>query len=81
MACELPIIATRVGRLPKTVDDGRTGLLVENGNVESLKAAMLAMVKDKDRRRDMGRCGREKVLRKYSWNETARQMISVYESL
>jgi len=25
MACELPVIATRVGGLPKSVDDGRTG--------------------------------------------------------
>ena len=81
MACELPVIATRVGGLPKSVDDGRTGVLVESGNVENLKAAMLAMAKDKDRRRDMGRCGREKVVQKHSWLETARQMLRVYEGL
>jgi glycosyltransferase involved in cell wall biosynthesis len=81
MACELPVIATRVGGLSKSVDHGHTGLLVESGNMENFKDAMLAMAKDKDRRRDMGRCGREKVLRKHSWNETARQMITVYESL
>jgi glycosyltransferase involved in cell wall biosynthesis len=81
MACELPVIATRVGRLPQSVDDGRTGLLVESGNVENLKAAMLAMAKDKDRRRDMGRCAREKVVQKHSWLETARQMLRVYEGL
>ena len=81
MACELPVIATRVGGLPKSVDHGRTGLLVESGNVENLKAAMLAMAKDKDRRRDMGQCGREKVVQKHTWLETARQMLRVYEGL
>ena len=81
MACELPVIATRVGRLPISVDDGRTGLLVESGNVENCKAAMLALAKDKEQRRDMGRCGREKVVQKHSWLETARQMLSLYERL
>jgi glycosyltransferase involved in cell wall biosynthesis len=81
MACELPVIATRVGGLPKSVDDGRTGLLVESGDVENLRSAMLAMAKDKDRRREMGRCGREKVVKKHSWLETARQMLRVYEGL
>jgi glycosyltransferase involved in cell wall biosynthesis len=81
MACELPVIATRVGRLPISVDDGRTGLLVESGNVENLKAAMLALAKDKNQRRNMGRSGREKVVQKHSWLETARQMLSLYETL
>ena len=81
MACELPVIATRVGKLPKSVDDGHTGLLVESGNVENLRSAMLAMANDTALRSDMGRCGREKVVQKHSWRETARQMIRVYEGL
>jgi glycosyltransferase involved in cell wall biosynthesis len=81
MACELPVIATRVGRLPQSVDDGRTGLLVESGNVENLTAGMLAMANDKARRWEMGRRGREKVVQKHSWLETARQMLRLYESL
>jgi glycosyltransferase involved in cell wall biosynthesis len=81
MSCELPVVATRVGGLPKSVDNGRTGLLIESGNVEDLKSAMLAMADNKDRRREMGRCGREKVLQKHSWVETARQMLRIYERL
>ena len=81
MACELPVIATRVGGLPKSVDDGRTGLLVESGDVESLKSAMLALASNKDRRREMGLRGREKVVHKHSWLETAQQMIRTYERL
>ena len=36
MACELPVIASRVGHLSKLIDHGRTGLLIENGMVEDL---------------------------------------------
>lgn len=81
MACELPVIATRVGGLPKSVDEGRTGLLVESGNVKNLKSAMLATAKDKAGRCEMGRRGREKVIQKHSWQETARQMLTLYEDL
>jgi len=81
MACELPVIATRVGGLPKLVEEGRTGLLVESGNVEQLKSALLTIAKDKGRRWEMGRCGRENVVHKYSWLQTAKQMVSLYQQL
>jgi glycosyltransferase involved in cell wall biosynthesis len=81
MACELPVIATRVGRLPQSVDEGRTGLLVESGNVENLKSAMLALANNKALRLEMGQYGRKQVVQKHSWLETAREMIRVYESL
>jgi glycosyltransferase involved in cell wall biosynthesis len=81
MACELPVIATRVGGLPQSVDEGRTGLLVESGNVQELKSAILELANDDVRRREMGRQGRQKILQKHSWSETARQMLRVYESV
>ena len=35
MACELPVIATAVGRLPKSVEHGRTGLLSQPETLKS----------------------------------------------
>ena len=36
-----PVVGYRVGALPDIVEHGRTGLLVEPGDVEALAAAML----------------------------------------
>lgn len=40
-ACGLPIIASRQGALAELVEHGRTGWLVETGNVDALAQAML----------------------------------------
>ncbi|HYP50092.1 MAG TPA: N-acetyl-alpha-D-glucosaminyl L-malate synthase BshA [Pyrinomonadaceae bacterium] len=36
MACEVPVIASRVGGIPEVVTDGETGFLSEIGNVEKM---------------------------------------------
>lgn len=36
----VPLIATRAGGIPEVVEDGRTGLLVDPGDVEALAAAL-----------------------------------------
>jgi glycosyltransferase involved in cell wall biosynthesis len=54
MAMGVPSVATRRGLLPEIVEDGVTGLLVEE-TPEALAAAMAALARDADRRRAMGR--------------------------
>lgn len=81
MACELPIIATRVGFIPRIVEHSVNGFLVDNANVQELSAAMSRIASNTAMRLEMGRRNREKVMQKYSWLETARQMVSLYQSL
>ena len=60
-AFEKPVIATRIGGLPDMVDDGRTGLLVPPGDVDSLAEAMLRLLRDRTARIEMGRAGKRKL--------------------
>ena len=39
MACEVPSVATRVGGVPEVIDDGKTGLLADVGDIETYVAA------------------------------------------
>lgn len=55
MAAGTPVVATRVGGLADTVDDGRTGLLVEPGRPDLLAAAVLEVLA---RRSEMGAAAR-----------------------
>ncbi len=58
MAAGLPVVGPRVGGLPRIVDDGRSGLLVEPGDARELGRAMLDLIEDPGRARAMGRRGR-----------------------
>lgn len=58
MAASLPVIATRVGGIPELVDEGTTGLLVNDGDALGLSSAMERLLAAPEERADMGERGR-----------------------
>jgi glycosyltransferase involved in cell wall biosynthesis len=70
MASGRPVIATRVGGVPELVEDGRTGLLVEAGDIGALARAMQWMAEHRSEAGDMGRLGRRRVLERHDVRET-----------
>ncbi len=77
MACEKPVVATRVGSVPKTVLDGDTGFLVEPGNEREIASRAIELLRDRQLAATMGRRGREHVLRHWSID----RMVEGYQDL
>jgi glycosyltransferase involved in cell wall biosynthesis len=77
MAASRPIIATRVGAVPKVIADGITGLLVDPADESSLANAMSQLLSDPDLCRRLGQRAREHVERHY----TAATMVERYREL
>ena len=77
----LPVVATRVGGVPEAVVDGRTGLLVEPGDLDALAEALLRLLGDADLRRRMGAEGRAWVKVERSVPVMVRRNRAVYESV
>ena len=71
MACGVPVVGTAVGGLTDTVQDGVTGLLVPPGRPAEIAAAVNALLADPERRTSMGRAGRARAERYYSWQSVA----------
>jgi glycosyltransferase involved in cell wall biosynthesis len=80
MACSRPVVATRVGGMKSIVDDGRTGLIVDRGDVAGLAAAIVRLVGDDDLRATMGRNGRKRVEERFSWDVIAASARDLYGS-
>lgn len=59
-----PVVATRVGGLPETVEEGRTGWLVDPGDARGLAQTILGALEDPARLRAMGAAAREVLLRR-----------------
>jgi glycosyltransferase involved in cell wall biosynthesis len=81
MAAGLPVVATRSGTLEETIADGQTGILVEKNHAGELARGLLLLVKDDARREAMGRAGRRRVLKHFTWSRVAAGMIARYEQL
>ncbi len=76
-ATGIPVIATRVGGVGETVLDGRTGILVEPGDVAGIADALLTLAADAPARRRMGAAGREHVVRHFEWDDCVDRMLGV----
>lgn len=57
----LPVIATRHASIPEQVEDGRTGLLVDEGDWRGMGEAMSRLASDPGERVRMGAAAREKL--------------------
>jgi glycosyltransferase involved in cell wall biosynthesis len=81
MGCEVPVVASDAGGLPEVVEHGVTGLVVPRGDSSALAAAIGSLLSDPERRRLMGRAGRERALRLFDWDRTAEQFEAIYRDL
>ncbi len=81
MACETPVVASRVGGIKDVVVDGVTGLLVPPGDPARLGRAVAKVMEDPSLAAKMGRAGRRRVLARFTWDRVADQTLRVYRSL
>jgi L-malate glycosyltransferase len=79
MACEVPVIASRVGGIPEVIDDGDTGFLSEVGDVEKMAGDAARLLADHELRKAMGRRARASAVARYDTNRIIPQYIEFYE--
>jgi L-malate glycosyltransferase len=81
MACEVPVIASRVGGIPEVVDDGETGFLSEVGDVDKMADDAARLVADEQFRREMGARAREAAVSRYRTDIVIPQYVDFYEQV
>src|SRR5215218_354536 len=79
LACEVPVVASRVGGIPEVVDDGLTGCLAEVGDVEKMSEDAARLLSDERARGEMGRRARASAVGRYSTDLVIPQYIDFYE--
>jgi glycosyltransferase involved in cell wall biosynthesis len=81
MAAARPVVATAVGGIRETVDDGLTGLLVPPGDAASLAAAIASLLEDEARRKTMGAAGRRRAEAQFSWPARVDEWMALYTNV
>lgn len=81
MACEKPVIAFDSGGANKVVIDGQTGLLAEPGNSRALASQIAKLNNDYNLRIEMGKQGRETIIKNRSWKNRIEQELAIYRML
>src|SRR5262249_165484 len=65
MACEVPVIATRVGGIPEVVRDEIDGFLYDVGDITSMADGCLQILQRSDLREELGKSARERATREF----------------
>jgi glycosyltransferase involved in cell wall biosynthesis len=81
MACGLPVIASRVGGIPDMVEDGRTALLFEYGDVATCAAHIRRMLDDDAFRTGIEHAVRGQAQQRFEPKSVAEQTLSVYREV
>lgn len=75
MACELPVVASRVGGLPEVIDHGTTGFLHPPDDLDGMAASALALLADADLHRRIAAAA----LRSVHVRFCAEKIVPLYE--
>jgi glycosyltransferase involved in cell wall biosynthesis len=78
MQCGCPVIASNVSAMPEVL--GEAGLLIDPGQPEDLRQAMLRMALEPELREKLKKAGLMQS-EKFSWEESARLTLEVFERL
>ena len=54
MACQVSVVASRIGGLPEVIKDGETGFLLEPADIEGMADRGVALLKDRVLRERIG---------------------------
>jgi glycosyltransferase involved in cell wall biosynthesis len=81
MALEVPVVSTRVAGVPRLVQDGRNGLLVNAGDLEGLTTALSGLLRNAELRALFRETGRRTVETRYGFATRMRRLKRVYDEL
>lgn len=78
MACELPVVATRVGGIPEVVEHPVTGILVDSHSPRQLAEAVGSLLQNNELRKRMGDAGRKRAEELFSAETHVDKTIQIY---
>ena len=87
MACELPVIGTKVGGIPDFLKDPSTssgqatGLFCKTNNPQNIAEKIKEILRDDNLRKYLAKNGLELVREKYSWDKIAQKMEDVFRKI
>ena len=81
MALEVPVVSTRVNGVPRLVQDGRNGFLVNAGDLDGLTTALSGLLRNDGLRELFRAAGRRTVETRYSFATRMQRLERLYDEL
>ncbi len=80
-ACKKPVIGSRIGGIPYVIQDNKTGLLVNPGDVTDLTKALKKILSNPSLAQKLGENGYKRVLKEFTWDQQVTKTHTLFRSL
>jgi glycosyltransferase involved in cell wall biosynthesis len=81
MATKTPVITSNIVGVRTVTEDGKTGFLIESGNVDELADALEKILVNPELAKTMGEVAYERVNKLFTWEQTVGRLKDVIEEL
>jgi L-malate glycosyltransferase len=81
MACEVPVVASKVGGLPEVVEDGVSGFLREPDDIDGMAQAAIALLTDPALHEKFAKAGIHRVRKHFCADRVVPRYLSFYEEI
>jgi glycosyltransferase involved in cell wall biosynthesis len=81
MAAKRPVIATRVGAIPRVIEKKNIGILVEPKDINGLRDAIMNLIIDRGKRDILAREGFRRVCTGFSSDEMGKHYLELYKEI
>lgn len=81
LACGVPVVSTHVTAVGELIEDGRTGLLVNQRDSQALADALHSLIANESQRLAMGKEGRARVLEEFTIQTNTARLARVFHDL
>jgi glycosyltransferase involved in cell wall biosynthesis len=78
-ACEVPVLGSDCGELPKVIGDA--GMIVSEDDIEGWARSLEKLLDSNELRRDLGKRGFDRVKQHFTWNAVAQKHLEFFERL
>jgi glycosyltransferase involved in cell wall biosynthesis len=75
----LPVVTTRVGGIPETIENGENGFLVQPFNSAQFADKILYLLDHPTKAQEMGLLARKTILERFDWRIVVKDAIKVYD--
>ncbi len=81
MSCGKPVIGTRTGAIPRFIEESGGGILIEPAELKQMFEAVVGLLSDPEKAKEMGERSRGYVVDNYSWKSIVKDTLRLYKSL
>ena len=72
-----PVLATNVGGIPESIQNGKTGYLIEEGNYDEWIKRINELIQDKEKINQMGINGHDFIIKNFFWEQIANEFLEI----